>query len=239
MLPEKFNRFENTSKADFQAFVDWLLQNTATELKEVREDVEGTKAAWFRYFRQGLAAKLTPEELDSYLPKLFRGVRYNADQAVRVLTMIKGMYLINFGETPETRAESNESISISEARDGSAEDGSEASPDTRVAERFGNLVASGDYVAAHSLLTTEAQGVHSPGALKEAVEEMTAYAPGPIRQVEVMEDTILRDWPDKQEGDVAWVYVSLVGDSYAEAVSLVLAEQAGATRIRHLEWGRP
>jgi hypothetical protein len=237
MLPETFNRFENSSKADFQAFVDWLLQNTAAELKEVREDVEATKTAWFRYFRRGLAAKLTPEELDSYLPKLFPKARYNADQTVRALSMIKGMYLINFGETP--RAESNESISVSEAQDGITEDGSERNADSRIAEQFGIQLADGDYTAAHSLLTTEAKEVHSPAALKEAVEEMTAYAPGPIRQVEVMEGAVLGDWPGKQQGDVAWVYVSLVGDSYAEAVSLVLADQAGATRIRRLEWGRP
>ncbi len=32
---------------------------------------------------------------------------------------------------------------------------------------------------------------------------MTTYAPGPIKDVQVMEGFILEDWPDKQEGDVA------------------------------------
>jgi hypothetical protein len=81
--------------------------------------------------------------------------------------------------------------------------------------------------------------VHSPAKLKKAVKTMTAYDPGPIREVEVMTDMLLYDWPDKKPGDLAWVYVSLAGDSFVEAVSLVLVEEANGTRIRQLEWGRP
>jgi len=77
--------------------------------------------------------------------------------------------------------------------------------------------------------------VHSPAKLKKAVKTMIAYDPGPIREVEVMTDMILFDWPDKEQGDLAWVYVSLAGGSYVEAVSLVLAKEAEAIRIRHLE----
>ena len=81
--------------------------------------------------------------------------------------------------------------------------------------------------------------MHSPSKMKKAVKTMTAYDPGPIREVEVMTDMILFDWPEKEPGDLAWVYVSLVGDSYVEAVSLMLAKEAEAIRIRRLEWGRP
>ena len=111
--------------------------------------------------------------------------------------------------------------------------------DTQVAEQFGQLIAKSDFAAAHRFLTQEAQKLHSPDELRKTFEQMTAYAPGPVRQVEVMEDFVLDDWPDKQDGDIASVYVSLVGDGYVEAVSVILAEETGATRIRHLEWGRP
>jgi hypothetical protein len=97
-----------------------------------------------------------------------------------------------------------------------------------VAEHFGNLIAKSDYTAAHALLTKEAQKIHSPDDFKQTFEQMTAYAPGPVRQVDVMEDFVLYDWPDKQDGDISLVYVSLLGDSYAEAVSVILAEEAGA-----------
>jgi len=110
---------------------------------------------------------------------------------------------------------------------------------TKVAEQFGNLIGKADYVAAHALLTKKAQAVHSPDDFKESVEGMTTYAPGPIRQVEVMEDFILEEWPDKQDGDIAIVYISLAGDRFNEAVTVTLTHEAGDIRIRHLEWGRP
>jgi hypothetical protein len=110
---------------------------------------------------------------------------------------------------------------------------------TEVAEQFGNLIGKADYVAAHALLTKEAQGVHSPDDFKESVEGMTTYASGSIRQVVVMEDFILEDWPDKQDEDIAIVYISLEGDGFNEAVTVTLKHEAGDIRIRYLEWGRP
>jgi len=228
----------DTSSQTDKGSVDALVRDTIAALKEVRGDVEATKAAWLRYFRQGLAAKITVEELDRHLPEIARKVRYTAEQSFRVLSMIRGMYAINFGEKPSVRVESNESLSASEGTDSAVETSGEGE-NIQVAEEFGKLIAEEDYVAAHRLLTRGAQKAHSPAKLKKAVKTMIAYDPGPIREVEVMTDTILFDWPDKEPGDLAWVYVSLVGDSYVEAVSLVLVEEADGTRIRQLEWGRP
>jgi len=221
--------------------IDALVRETVAELKKVRGNDEATKSALWQYFRQGLAAKVTVEELDERLTELFARLKYSADQYIRVLSMIQGLYAINFGETPTVRVDSNESISPSEITDGAVEN-SEITEDAaiiQVAEEFGKLIAEEDYVAAHRLLTREAQKVYSPAKLKKAVKTITAYDPGPIREVEVMTDAILFDWPDKAPGDLAWIYVSLVGDSFVEAVSLVLVEEADGTRIRQLEWGRP
>src|SRR5438045_3962094 len=110
---------------------------------------------------------------------------------------------------------------------------------SEVAKQFGNLIAKQDYAGAHSLLTEDAQAAQTPEDFKEAVEGMTTYAPGPIQEVQVMEDYILEDWPDKQEGDLAIAYVSLVGDGFVEGVALTLVQHDGDIRIRHLEWGRP
>ena len=107
------------------------------------------------------------------------------------------------------------------------------------AQQFGDLIAKEDYSAAHALLTKEAQRVHSPDNFREAVIGMTTYAPGPIRNVAVMEDFILEDWPDKQAGDVAIVYTSLEGDGFCEAVTVTLVQDGSDFRIRDLEWGRP
>ena len=108
----------------------------------------------------------------------------------------------------------------------------------KIAKQFGKFIAKSDFVAAHGLLTKGAQKRHSPDKLRKNFEQTTAYAPGPVRKVEVMGD-VLGDWPDKRDGDIAWVYVSLYGDDYVEAVSVTLAEETGVVRIRHLEWGRP
>src|SRR2546428_5933277 len=91
-----------------------------------------------------------------------------------------------------------------------------------VAKQFGDLLAKEDYVAARALLTTEAQALHSADDLKTRAEGMRRYAPGPIRNVEVMQEFILEDWPAKQAKDVAIDYVSLDGDNFCEAVSVTV-----------------
>src|SRR5437762_11793891 len=108
-----------------------------------------------------------------------------------------------------------------------------------VAKQFGDLIAKPDYAAAHDLLTEAAQAANTPDDFKEAVKGMTTYAPGPIQDVQVMEDFILEDWSDKHEGDVAIAYVALTGDGFSEAVTLTLVQHSSGFRILHLEWGRP
>ena len=52
-----------------------------------------------------------------------------------------------------------------------------------------------------------------------------------------IEGDVLDDWPDKRARDVVWVYVSLFGDNYVEAISVTVSEEDGIMRIRDLEWG--
>ncbi len=107
-----------------------------------------------------------------------------------------------------------------------------------VARQFGDLIAKEDYLAAHSLLTKGAQKNFSPDDFKQTVVEMTSYAPGPIEQVEVMDD-ILEEWPAKEDLDVANVYVALTGDGFCETAYLTIANEGVDYRIREIEWGRP
>lgn len=108
-----------------------------------------------------------------------------------------------------------------------------------VAKQFGDLIAKLDYVAAHNLLTAEAQASNSPDDFREAIDGMTVYAPGPIQEVKVMEDFILEDWPGKKDGDVAIAYVALNGDAFCEAVTVTIVQHGKDYRIRCLAWGRP
>ena len=107
-----------------------------------------------------------------------------------------------------------------------------------VAQKFGDFIAREDYQSAHGLSTIKAQSDYSAESFKKAVARMTSYAPGPIREVSVM-DGILEDWPAKEASDVASIYVALTGDDFNEAAYLTLARQGVDYRIRAIEWGRP
>jgi hypothetical protein len=111
--------------------------------------------------------------------------------------------------------------------------------DLEIAEQFGHWISQGNYSAAHALLTEAAQILYSPVDFQWSFEAMTQYAPGPVEEVTVVTDYVLEEWPDQREGDVGIVYVALTGAGYNEAVILTLAREAGNTRVREVEWGRP
>lgn len=108
-----------------------------------------------------------------------------------------------------------------------------------VAQHFGEAIAAGNYAAALELLTPEAQACYTPESLKGAVASMTADAPGGIQDVQVVEEGIVENWPAKQPGDVASVYVALTGVGFAEAVTVTVVQRHHNLLIRHLDWGRP
>jgi hypothetical protein len=64
-------------------------------------------------------------------------------------------------------------------------------------------------------------------------------APETIRDMHVVGEGIVEDWPGKRQGDVAIVYMGLNGDSFAEDVLVTVVNDKGNPLIRHLEWGRP
>ena len=108
-----------------------------------------------------------------------------------------------------------------------------------VAQRFGDCIAKNNYSAACTLLGEELQSSMTPETIKNAVITMTAYASGPIQIAQVMDEFTLEDWPGKQPGDLAVVYVALNGESFSEAVTLTLAQYDEDVLIRQLDWGRP
>jgi hypothetical protein len=108
-----------------------------------------------------------------------------------------------------------------------------------IARQFGEALVAEDYDAARSLLTKEARRVNSADGLREDVERMIAHAEEPLQIAEVVEDGVLYDWPDKKPGDLAHVYVALSGESFTEAVIVILTTTDEGVRIRDLEWGRP
>jgi hypothetical protein len=97
---ESFNRLQNTSKKDFDRFVDWLFSHTLSELRAARGDMAATRSAWISYFRRGLRAELLLGELMTHLPEIFRQAQYQDGEARQVLAMIKALSLADFGVQP-------------------------------------------------------------------------------------------------------------------------------------------
>ena len=97
MLPESFNRLQNTSKEDFDRFLDWLFSQTLTELRAARGDMAASRTAWIHYCRQGFRADLLLDELMTHVPELFRRAQYPDDEARRVLAMIKALNCPDLG----------------------------------------------------------------------------------------------------------------------------------------------
>jgi hypothetical protein len=97
MIFESFNRLQNSSKEDFDRFVDWLFSRTLAELRAARGDMEMTRSAWIGYFQRGLRAELLLDELMTHLPELFRRAQYPEHEARQVLAMIKQLSLADFG----------------------------------------------------------------------------------------------------------------------------------------------
>lgn len=109
----------------------------------------------------------------------------------------------------------------------------------QLAERFGHAIVRRDFRSAHTLLAADAQKRHSAADLEAEVDDMIEYAEEPLTKAVVLEDLTMADWPDKQIGDLGWVYVSLEGEGFGEAVTIVVTETPNGPRIRELEWGRP
>ena len=112
-----------------------------------------------------------------------------------------------------------------------------ASPSTDRALEFALAVASGDAVRAHGMLASKLQSAMTAEGLAAQYGEMVAYGTGAPTIVKVM--TTMDTWPDKQPGDLEWVYVAIANDTYSEAVTVVVAQEQSRLVIRSVEWGRP
>jgi hypothetical protein len=68
---------------------------------------------------------------------------------------------------------------------------------------------------------------------------MFSYTDGPATRVRFDPESVMEDWPGKKKRDVGWAYVGVLGDSFVEAVTVVVAEDEFGLSISEIEWGRP
>lgn len=106
-----------------------------------------------------------------------------------------------------------------------------------IANQFAEALAKGDFEEAHAFLAADAKMKLPPAELQKQYRAMTGYGRRSTTHVQVVQD--LTSWPGKQKDDVGWVYVAVAGDTFSEAVTVVVSRQNGLDVIRSVEWGRP
>jgi hypothetical protein len=107
----------------------------------------------------------------------------------------------------------------------------------RVALAFAKALASRDYEVAYALTSKDYRDRTSLKALEAAFEMIVPVdwkTVGPVEVGQTMED-----WPGREPSDVGWSYVSVGGDVYSEAVTVVDTLEEGELRVRTADFGRP
>ena len=108
---------------------------------------------------------------------------------------------------------------------------------TGIALSFANALAARDYATAYAMTAgdyRERVPLEEMRAAFEAIVPEDWGAMGPIEPGHTMDD-----WPGKQPADVRWVYVTIGGDVFAEAITVIVSTKDGTLKVRNVEFGRP
>jgi hypothetical protein len=108
-----------------------------------------------------------------------------------------------------------------------------------VALEFTTALTERDYEKAYSLTSMGYRQKISMDQMREAFEAIVPTDWKFVGPVEVGET--MTDWqlPPKEPSDFGWVYVSIGGEIYSEAVIVIVTLEDGTPRIREVEFGRP
>jgi hypothetical protein len=112
-------------------------------------------------------------------------------------------------------------------------------PYEQVAVDFATALVAGQFARASEMLTPALRREMTPHMLQEALNGMCAYSPGKPKRIHFDPQHSMENWPDKQPDDVGLTYVSISGDDFNEAVTVIVANVGGRHLIREIEWGRP
>ncbi|GMR07674.1 MAG: hypothetical protein BMS9Abin26_0677 [Gammaproteobacteria bacterium] len=106
-----------------------------------------------------------------------------------------------------------------------------------IALEFTQALANRDYSKAYAITSKEYQSQITINAMKNSFEEIVPADWGTMGPIEIVET--MTDWPDKKPSDLGWVYVSIGGDVYSEAVTTIVTLEGETPKIREIEYGRP
>lgn len=114
-----------------------------------------------------------------------------------------------------------------------------------IALTFARALVAKEYKRANGMLSSDLKTSSPPDALRKSLEEMIHYSgdekdwPTGVQVVTGADISDMGKWLRKSPQDFGWAYVSIDGDSYCEAVAVMVADEAGMLVIREIEWGRP
>ena len=107
---------------------------------------------------------------------------------------------------------------------------------------FAQKLAAAEFEAACTLLSDALKsdgsvtaGKYDAKKLQRCYQKMTSGEPA--FHIEALETTDAL--PSHKLADLGWVYVAIRGANFHEAVTVIVANENGAGRIRSIEWGRP
>jgi hypothetical protein len=107
----------------------------------------------------------------------------------------------------------------------------------QVALEFTKSLAAREYPKAYAMTSQECRKRTTVEQLRAAFENIVPSDWGQIGPIEVGQT--MTSWPGKRPDDVGWAYVSIGGDVYSEAITVVVTSEDGESKIREVEFGRP
>lgn len=107
----------------------------------------------------------------------------------------------------------------------------------QIAREFTKLLAAREYPKAYAMTSQEYRKRTTAEQLRTAFETIVPTDWGPMGPIQVGQT--MTSWPSKRPEDLGWAYVSIGGDVYSEAITVVVTSESGEARIREVEFGRP
>ena len=115
---------------------------------------------------------------------------------------------------------------------------SDRTPDySGVGLTFARALAGRDYSTAYAMTSRDYQRSTTLEEMRTAFEAIVPPEWQTVGPVEV--GRVMETWPGKQPSDVGWVYISIGGDVYSEAVTVVVMGEAETLKVHTVEFGRP
>lgn len=107
------------------------------------------------------------------------------------------------------------------------------------AQQFTEHLVDRNFFAAKMLLARDLAAIDA-NQLKHSYERMIRLLHGEnTGQVDVCVMSSERGMPGMKPEDLGWVYVAISGDTFSEAITVIVTLEDGDAKIRDIEWGRP